>query len=346
MTNSVCTTQVRTQSRSFLRQRVGDLAGALRDWAADSVTPSVKNATQGRCLTERCVLLCAFFASAMLLHRPFMSNPHRQSPLGNEETVKQCARAAIGCIDTAAECVSSIPPSPFLSLYGQQVFVSCVLLMHCMRVSKDEISMTEVLGHVEKGMAALKAFEPGWSGARKCRAIVEEFLEFTLNVLQNGSRGRCYFADEEQQQANGTADHVNCAPTCGGGGGGNGGTRGVLNTPSFSQAAPEFNSNTAKKRQAGPLDPDRRAKRHHSHRCPAVPCNQWDPRPAGVVDVPGHNTQPQPTSEDIWGADLGRIDAEVLCNWDSIISADYVSPFFQMDEVMGSYDDQDIWSII
>lgn len=197
MTSSVGNAKSCRQSGEALRQKVNDLGNALQQWAADSVPTQVKHAKSGRHFTERCVLLCAFFASIMLLHRPFMSNPHRESPLGSVETVRQCARAAINCIGSTSDCLKSIPPCHFLSLYGQQVFVSCVLLLHCLRVSKDELSVAEVLRQVQSGMGALKDLDRHWAGAKKCRGVVDEFLGFTLEVVQSGQRGRCLFHDEE-----------------------------------------------------------------------------------------------------------------------------------------------------
>lgn len=345
LTGSVGNTQAWRQSADSLRQRVHDLASALRKWAAGSVPPQVKHATQGQLLTERCVLLGVFFASVMLLHRPFMSNPHRESPLGNADTVIQCARAAISCIGTTADCLASIPASPFLSLYGQQVFVSCVLLMHCMRASKDELSMTEALGHVEKGMAALQALEGNWSSALKCRGVVEEFLEFTLDVLQTGKRGQCYFADEEQESE--ITDLPRAART-------DGhdhhhhrrGAASTLHNPTLG-----FSLTSVKKRKISPLEhesPSVRANDRARQALPPYMASYTTPRyrpvstsKQGALASQDHMHM---RDETFWGGEAAWLSDGDLLNKGIFGSHDHLSPFLQMDTVMKAHGD--VWNVL
>lgn len=342
MTNSVSIAQPWRQSAESLRQRVHDLAAALRKWARDSVPPQVKHATRGQLLTERCVLLGAFFASVMLLHRPFMSNPHRESPLGNADTVIQCARAAVSCIGTTSDCLASIPPSQFLSLYGQQVFVSCVLLMHCMRVSKDELSKTEALGHVESGMAALQALERDWCGALKCRGVLEEFLEFTLDVLQTGNRGRCYFDDDDQScdkistQRRVTRTDSHCH------------YHRHLHTPATSLTT--FNPNTTKKRKTSAFELASSSPRFGSHNRQAFASNT-SPHHVGQQPTITANSssgfagEGQLASEEaVWGGEIAWLSDGDLLSRDIFGSEDHLSPFLQMNTVMESHGD--VWNVL
>ena len=176
-----------------LRRRVDELNESLRNWAGAAVPPHIRNGATGRSLAQRCVLYSAFFSAIMLLYRPFMANPHKDSPLGRSETAVRCAKAATNCIRSTSSHLHSIPVGLYTSFHGQQVFVGSILLMHCMRISRDEISTREAFASVEMGMRILTDMQSCWAGARKCNAVAKEFLDFTIHVLQTGKKGVCQF---------------------------------------------------------------------------------------------------------------------------------------------------------
>lgn len=202
MTNSVGMVKALRDAAGLqeLRDKVEALNVRLRSWATDIVPPHVRNATTGRLLTQRCVLLSVYFAAIMALHRPLMATPHRSSPLGASAIATQCARAAINCIHSTSSHLASIPKGLFLAFHGQQVLVASVLLMHCLRLAKDELSASDALRYVDISKQMLQDLEPSWAGARKGRAIVEAFLEFTMQVLESGKTGVCHFSHAQDTE--------------------------------------------------------------------------------------------------------------------------------------------------
>jgi hypothetical protein len=68
-----------------------------------------------------------------------------------------------------------------------------VLLLHCLRISADDLS-SEVLPYVEIGKQPLEQMEQSWTGAKKCQAIVDEFLAFIRSILKSGRKGVCNFS--------------------------------------------------------------------------------------------------------------------------------------------------------
>ncbi|RDW82758.1 hypothetical protein BP6252_03870 [Coleophoma cylindrospora] len=176
-----------------LRKRIRDSNVALHTWAKEKVPQEIRTAQSGKNLIQKHVALSAFFCAVMLLHRIFMSNPHRPSPLADPQAQLQCAKAARDCIQGATDFLQCVPRSHFLVFHGQYVFVSAIVLLQCIRGSNDHQYIASDLCHVQSALDNLRALESSWIGAKKCRAIAEEYLEFTYHVLQAGRKGVCNF---------------------------------------------------------------------------------------------------------------------------------------------------------
>lgn len=181
------------ERRDELRRRVRKANEALQTWARDSVPQEIKTARSGTLLAVKQIALSSFFAVVMLLHRVFMSNPHRPSPLADSQAQLKSAKAATDCIRGTSEFFQSVPRGHYTVLHGQCVFVSAVVLLHCVRCSSDPKFHYTALKDVEKAMEALSQLERVWTGAKKSRAVVEEYMEFTFRVLGSDRKGSCYF---------------------------------------------------------------------------------------------------------------------------------------------------------
>ena len=181
--------------KTELRARVREANDQLQAWARDMVPPEIKTAKDGTLLAEKHIALSSFFSAVMLLHRVFMGNPHRPSPLAeSSQALPRSAKAATDCIRETAEFVENVPPCHYLVFHGQYVFVSAIVLLQCVRSSDDPRFVYTALRDVERAMDALSLMQAFWKGARKCRATVEEYLDFTFHVLQGGQKGKCQFA--------------------------------------------------------------------------------------------------------------------------------------------------------
>lgn len=181
------------ERKDELRRRVRDANEALQVWARDSVSQEIKTAQSGTLLAIKHVALSSFFAAVMLLHRVFMSNPHRPSPLADSQAHLKSAKSATDCIRGTADFFQSVPRGHYTVLHGQCVFVSAVVLLHCVRSSSDPKFHYTALKDVEHAMEALNQLDKVWTGAKRSRSIIEEYMEFTFQVLGSDRKGRCYF---------------------------------------------------------------------------------------------------------------------------------------------------------
>lgn len=188
-----------------LQARVQVANDSLQAWAKDMVPPHIKTAKSGTLLAEKHVALSCFFSAVMLLHRVFIRNPHRPSPLAGSQAQLKSAKAATDCIRGTAEFSQCVPMSHFTVFHGQYVFVSALILLSCIRWSDEPKFVYQALRDVEEAMLVLQRLEEFWMGARKCRGTVEEYLEFTFKVLQ-GDRN-CHFDCEYGHQPH---DTTNC----------------------------------------------------------------------------------------------------------------------------------------
>lgn len=176
-----------------LRQKVKALSDELQNWVGDKVPADIKTAKNGPKAADKCIALSTYFCAILLLYRGFMANPHKPSPLEGSQALLQCARASTNCITISRDFLSEVPKSHFHILHGQYVFISIVLLLHCIRVTTDPAFVSRALEDVERGIQILKDFEPIWPDSKKCRGVVEEYIEFSLHILEKGKRGKCSF---------------------------------------------------------------------------------------------------------------------------------------------------------
>ncbi|KAH8646772.1 fungal-specific transcription factor domain-containing protein [Xylariales sp. PMI_506] len=194
-----------------LRRRVREANEALQTWAKDMVPTHIKTARSGIALAQKHVALSSFFSAVMLLHRVFIRNPHRPSPLAGSQAQLKSAKAATDCIRGTAQFIQCVPKSHFLVFHGQYVFVSALILLSCIRWSDDPKFVYSALKDVELAMEALQGLEGSWKGAKKCHSTVEEYLDFTFHVLQ-GDR-KCHFDCEYGYQPHDTRQCRSAAVT-------------------------------------------------------------------------------------------------------------------------------------
>lgn len=163
---------------------VAGLNSELQAWATEEVPANMKGAAEGNLNVEKLIALSGYFSALILLYRFFMRNPHRPSPLKGSEAVFQCARAATNCIRITTNIFASLPICPDLIFHAQHVFTSSVVLLHCIRRSEDATFIQIALQDVELAVNSLRQLQNFWAGARKLTAIIEEYVEFTLECLQ------------------------------------------------------------------------------------------------------------------------------------------------------------------
>ncbi|KAK3322004.1 fungal-specific transcription factor domain-containing protein [Apodospora peruviana] len=208
-----------------LRGQVHEIDRAIQRWASEVVPPEVKKATQGRCLIEKHITLSYYHAAVILLYRAFLPQPphHNRdtssssnSPLSNSKEAQiRCAKAASDCIRGSPDYLMCVPRGHYRVVHGQNIFVSAVILLQCIRSNDRITSIDAALGHVRCALDGLKALEEEWKGAKKCQGIIEEYLEFTLRMLsgefdvadgcgcyqskKDGKKTRCRGHDREEE---------------------------------------------------------------------------------------------------------------------------------------------------
>ncbi|ETS84100.1 hypothetical protein PFICI_02125 [Pestalotiopsis fici W106-1] len=192
--NSWCNAAINGK-REELRVRVRDANDALHIWAKDMVPAHIKTAKSGKSLALKHVALSSFFSAVILLHRAFIRNPHRPSPLAGSWAQLKSAKAATDCIRGSTEFFECVSKTHFMVFHGQYVFVSALVLLSCARWSDDPRFVYQALRDVEDAMQVLQNLEASWKGAKKCQGTVEEYLEFTFQVLR-GDRN-CHFDDHD-----------------------------------------------------------------------------------------------------------------------------------------------------
>ena len=165
----------------------------LQTWASKEVPDPIKTATEGQLCVEKFIALSGHFCALLLLYRFFMGNPHRPSPLRDNEALFQCARAATNCIRITDKMINLMPICADLVFHTQHVFTSSVILLQCIRRSDDANFIQEALTDVEQALRSLRQLQQQWPGATRLTATVEEYVEFTLKFIENGMAGRCVF---------------------------------------------------------------------------------------------------------------------------------------------------------
>lgn len=173
----------------------------LQNWAIEHFPNSIKAAQTTAGLIQRHIAFSCYFSTMMLLYRSFMPQPHKRCPLQENLVVSTCAETATNCIRNSTGVLKYVPQSHYLVLHGQNVFVSAIILLQCIRGSYDNCFISDSLKEVEVAIGHLRDMESLWRGAKKARGVVEEYFEITL-LMQNGyyKKGVCNFSHESCEQ--------------------------------------------------------------------------------------------------------------------------------------------------
>lgn len=200
---TINSTQIRlslrdTDKHALLSSMIQDHHSALETWAKDQVPLEVRMATSGPLATVRAVNLSFFYVSILLLYRIFLPHPHRTSALERSTTQMTCAKNALYCIQSTDFMLRHNVAGTFLICHAQHVFVSALVLLQCIRSSQEICTVEKWYEGVETATKQLQALEAKYEGARKCRAIVKEYLELT-KLMQGGvyTKGVCNFSHPE-----------------------------------------------------------------------------------------------------------------------------------------------------
>ncbi|RHZ43685.1 putative C6 transcription factor (Mut3) [Aspergillus thermomutatus] len=173
----------------------------LRQWRESMIPAPSPGKTDESREIERYVLLSTYFSAVPLLFRPFVPAPHRSSRWDASLAVSESINAAMECIQLSQKFCRLVPACHYFALHGQNLFVSILTLLHCVRQDQSIHPPTDI----QDGLNLLLKMQGDWPLARQYHAIAEEYHAVTREVIESGHRGRCMFDNGKVETASGAA---------------------------------------------------------------------------------------------------------------------------------------------
>lgn len=174
-----------------IQAKVDELSLELSDWK-QTMLPEI--GILDSMTTEQCVLLSTYSSAVLLLFRPFMPTPHWKPPLF-DRALMECFQASVDCIQLTGGFTQKVPPCHYFALHGLNLFMSVMMLLHCIRQANDESMLPQAEKQSQRGLSLLSQLEKKWPLATQHKAIAEEYRQFTQEMVQHGNRVRCSFEE-------------------------------------------------------------------------------------------------------------------------------------------------------
>ncbi|KAF8922155.1 fungal-specific transcription factor domain-containing protein [Mucidula mucida] len=140
----------------------------LEDWV-ESLPPNM--------MTLCLIAFFVYYSATINLHRPFIPNPRDSyASTSSEASLTKCVSAARACIRIGDMVQTTLPASHHLAYAVQQVCLSGVILLRVVTRVTDAALVTAILADAEKCASILEGLQEVWSGAKRCKEIVNELL--------------------------------------------------------------------------------------------------------------------------------------------------------------------------
>lgn len=195
-------------TRSKLKARVHDHHSKLVDWAKENASEQLNCSVSRPGTGTRPITASFFYISVILLYRLFMPHPHRASTSETENAQKICAQNAVQCIFMSDSSLHQIP-AHYLIFKVQNIFVSAIVLLQCIRGCNDSDFIAYAFEAVEKATQLLKTAEIKCTGAKKYLAIIGEYIHLT-RLMQQGvyRKGICNFSHNSSGRQSSTTTQL------------------------------------------------------------------------------------------------------------------------------------------
>lgn len=174
-----------------MQAKVDGLSLELSNWR-QTMLPEV--GLSDSMTTEQCVLLSTYSSAVLLLFRPFMPTPHWK-PLLFDRALRECFQASVDCVHLTGGFMQRVPPCHYFAFHGLNLFISVMMLLHCIRQANDESMLPQAEEQSKRGLSLLSRLDKKWPFAAQHKAIAEEYWQFTQEMVQQGNRVRCSFEE-------------------------------------------------------------------------------------------------------------------------------------------------------
>lgn len=178
-------------NRRDLKTKIHRHHASLVEWASCNASDRLHAPFSGSHASTKLITTSFFHISVVLLYRLFMPHPHRPPTSETGSAQKICAQNAVQCIHAFGDSLQQIPPH-YLMFNIQNIFVSAIALLQCIRSSNDSDFTDNAFNVVEKATKLLR--NSHYSGAKRYLAIIEEYIDLT-RLMQQGvyRKGVCNF---------------------------------------------------------------------------------------------------------------------------------------------------------
>jgi hypothetical protein len=121
------------------------------------------------------IAVSSYFIGVVLLYRQFIENFHIEDP----QIYLRCAEAASNCIRLTPKVLETVPASHFMIQQSRSIYVSAKVLLHCMRLARNEDFSNKAWEDVQMGLDMLRKIKIQWPEIKKYQKLTEDDMRLS-----------------------------------------------------------------------------------------------------------------------------------------------------------------------
>lgn len=174
-------------TNEILRSRLKKHDMELEQYYEKQVLPNMKHTpNDSQRMGLQTIAVSSYFIGVVLLYRQFIESFHIEDP----EIYLRCAEAASNCIRLTPKVLATVPASHFMIQQSRSIYVSAKVLLHCMRLARNDSFSKKAWGDVEMGLEMLRKIKIQWPEIKKYQKLTEEDMRLTQMKLQRNETFR------------------------------------------------------------------------------------------------------------------------------------------------------------
>ncbi|TWU70718.1 hypothetical protein ED733_000238 [Metarhizium rileyi] len=163
-------------SNEILRSRLKNHDIELEQYFQKQVLPNMRNTPdEPRRMGLQTIAVSSYFICVVLLYRQFIE----AFRLEDSRIYLRCAEAASNCIRLTPKVLDTVPASHFMIQHSRSIYISSKVLLHCMRVARNEDFSTKAWDDVEMGLDMLQKIKIQWPEIKRYQKLTEEDMRQT-----------------------------------------------------------------------------------------------------------------------------------------------------------------------
>ncbi|KAH0597270.1 hypothetical protein MHUMG1_04647 [Metarhizium humberi] len=167
-------------SNEILVSRLKNHDMELEQYYEKQVLPNMRNNLDDpQRMGLQTIAVSSYFIGVVLLYRQFIEMFRIEDP----QIYLRCAEAASNCIRLTPKVLATVPASHFMIQQSRSIYVGSKVLLHCMRLVRNESFSNKAWDDVHMGLEMLRKIKIQWPEIKKYQKLTEDDMRLTKSEL-------------------------------------------------------------------------------------------------------------------------------------------------------------------